>query len=355
MTKMERIAATELAEAEEAVSSANQLVRDQLVSLRAEQDRLQSILRAREADLHHLQTLMDDLTYQASTLESSGPAPRWITQLERLRAKEQELRAAVQVVNGGLRHLTSLITAVSSVSNLRYSESGTGSDPLEVAITGRTLQGQEAERYRLAREVHDGPAQVLANAIMGLEYCERLLEKRPASVPGELQRLKSGMSDGLEEVRRFIFDLRPSSLEHQGLCATLESYTTSYQNRFGILVQVNCEDVDHLLTPEQRFVAFRVTQESMQNCRKHAAASKMEISIQRMQDRVVVSVRDNGRGFDVDQAKVREGHYGLQGMRERAELVAGSVVIFSELGYGTEVRLQIPLNRDAAHIAPDVY
>jgi two-component system sensor histidine kinase DegS len=71
-------------------------------------------------------------------------------------------------------------------------DAGSDVDPLEVAITGRTLQGQEAERSRLAREVHDGPAQVLANAIMGLEYCESLTEKRPQSVPTELQRLKAG-------------------------------------------------------------------------------------------------------------------------------------------------------------------
>lgn len=348
---MERDAPTELHQVEKAVDSAYQLVRDQLASLRAEQDRLQAILRARETDLGHLLTLVDDLTYQASTVGSSGPTSRWVSHLERLRNKEEELRTAIQVANGGLRHLTSLITAVSSVSNLRHSETGEGADPLEVAITGRTLQGQEAERSRLAREVHDGPAQVLANAIMGLEYCERLLEKRPASLLAELQRLKTSMSDGLEEVRRFIFDLRPSSLEHEGLPITLERYTTSFQNRFGINISVHCDEVDAAVTAEQRFVAFRVIQESMQNCRKHAAASRMDINVSLSRDRAVVSVSDNGRGFDVDQAKVREGHYGLQGMRERAELVGGSVVIFSEPGYGTEVRLQIPLVHQPEHSA----
>ncbi len=349
MREMEPTTTNELQEVEEAVSSANQLVRDQLASLRAEQDRLQRVLRARETDLHHLRALVDDLTYQASAMGTSGPASRWVSHLERLRAKEEELRSAIQIANRGLRHLASLITAVSSISNLRHTETGESADPLEVAITGRTLQGQEAERSRLAREVHDGPAQVLANAIMGLEYCERLLEKRPGALPGELQRLKGGMSDGLEEVRRFIFDLRPSSLEHEGLRTTLERYTTSFQNRFGINISVQCDGVDDVLTPEQRFVAFRVIQESMQNCRKHAAAARMDISVSLSSDRVVVSVSDNGRGFDVDQAKVREGHYGLQGMRERAELVGGSVVIFSEPGYGTEVRLQIPLARQSEY------
>ncbi|MDQ3326915.1 MAG: histidine kinase dimerization/phosphoacceptor domain-containing protein [Chloroflexota bacterium] len=212
---MKQVTDTDYVEVEQAVDAAKQVVRGQLVQLHAEQERLTGLLGLRETDLTHLRVLIDDLTYRARG-DQPAATQKWEAHLDGLTAKEKELRGSIKLINGALGHLNSLITAVSSVNMLGGGlETGAGTDPLEAAIAGRTLQGQEAERSRLAREVHDGPAQVLANAIMGLEYCERLLEKRPVSVPSELQRLKAGMSDGLEEVRRFIFDLRPSSLEYE--------------------------------------------------------------------------------------------------------------------------------------------
>ncbi|MBA2363520.1 MAG: sensor histidine kinase [Chloroflexia bacterium] len=334
---------TDYAEVERAVDAAKLLVRSQLAQLRAEQELLTGLLGVRETDLVHLRVLVDDLTYRASSGQPST-SRKWVAHLEELAGKEQELRDAVHLLTGSLGHLNSLITAVSSVNMLGSgSDTVVGSNPLEAAIAGRTLQGQEAERSRLAREVHDGPAQVLANAIMGLEYCERLMEKRPVSVPTELQRLKAGMTDGLEEVRRFIFDLRPSSLEYEGLRVTLERYAANYQNRFGVTVEVACPDLDSMITSEQRFVVFRVIQEAMQNCRKHALASKLEIVVEVLSDHCAVSISDNGKGFDMEQGKYRPGHLGVQGMYERAESVQGRIILFSEPGYGTEVRMRVPL------------
>lgn len=341
---METLAADEKGEAQAAVRETNRLVRAQLETLQAEHGRLSALVAERRTDLQQLLALLDDLSYTSASPERGSPASRWAAQVDLLRRKERELRDAIGTLNAGLNRVAALISAVSTVSATQRAHAQTvGAGPLEAAIAGRTLEGQEAERSRLAREVHDGPAQVLANAIMGLEYCERLVEKRPESVPGELQRLKAGMSDGLDEVRRFIFDLRPSSLEHAGLRATLARYTANYENRFGVRVTLQCEDVDQLVTPEQRFAAFRVIQEAMQNCRKHAAATEMRIVVARDGDSVSVSVEDNGRGFDLDKSRARDGHYGLQGMRERAELNQGTLVIFSEPGYGTEVRLRLPV------------
>jgi two-component system sensor histidine kinase DegS len=341
---MGTLAADEKAEAEAAVRGTNRLVRAQLATLQAEHGRLSALVAEREIDLQHLLVLLGDLSYGSGPSDPASPARRWTAQLDGLRRKERELRDAIETLNAGLKRVAALITAVSTLAATQTVHAHTvGAGPLEAAIAGRTLEGQEAERSRLAREVHDGPAQVLANAIMGLEYCERLVEKRPESVSGELQRLKAGMSEGLDEVRRFIFDLRPSSLEHEGLRATLARYTANYENRFGVRVALQCEDVDQLVTPEQRFAAFRVIQEAMQNCRKHAAATEMRVVVARDGDAVSVCVEDNGRGFDLDRSRARDGHYGLQGMRERAELNHGTLVIFSEPGYGTEVRLWLPV------------
>lgn len=334
---------------DEAVEAASALVRDQLTALRAQQEALTALLKARETDLYVLRNLLDDLTYSQKVGVGRNTEPkRWTAQLESLQAREGEVRDSIELLKGALNHLSSLVAAVSSISNLGgASELGRGFDPLEAAIAGRTLQGQEAERSRLAREVHDGPAQVLANSIMALEYCERLMEKRPHAVPDELHRIKATMSDGLEEVRRFIFDLRPSSLEHEGLTVTLNKYAADFEHRFGISVDVDAEPVDEVLSPEQRFVVFRIVQEAMQNCRKHASATSLQIRIERCDNYVAAAVTDNGRGFDLEINRFREGHYGLQGMRERAESVQGSVVIFSEPGHGTEVRMRLPAGASA--------
>lgn len=332
---------------EQAVEAANGLVREQLQLLRAEQERLTRMLEVREMDLYQLRILMEDLSYTARAGAGLGDgAQRWTARIGTLQGKEVELRDSVELVSQALSSLNSLISAVSSISTLgRSSELGRNSDPLEAAIAGRTLQGQEAERSRLAREVHDGPAQVLANSIMALEYCERLLEKRPEAVPNELRRIKSTMSEGLEEVRRFIFDLRPSSLEHEGLTATIQKYATDFEHRCGMTVCLECDPVDDVLSSEQRFVIFRIVQEAMQNSRKHAVASRLDVRLERLEGHVGVYVRDNGRGFDLEINRFKEGHYGLQGMRERAESVQGSVVIFSEPGYGTEVRMRVPVSQ----------
>lgn len=340
---MNQVTGTEYAEVKQAVDTAKQVVRDQLARLRAEQERLNTLLESRETDLAHLRVLIEDLTYRDIGAQPVV-APKWVVHLEELSAKQQELAQSVRLLSRALVNLKSLISAIASVSMMGTGHESAGdADPLEVALAGRTLQGQEAERSRLAREVHDGPAQVLANTIMGLEYCECLMKECPASVSAELSRLKAGLVDGLDEVRRFIFDLRPASLEYEGLRITLERYAADFQSRFGITVAVNCPDVDSIITSEQRFVIFRIIQEAMQNCRKHAMASKLDIVVEMLSDQGVVLITDNGKGFDMDRSPYRPGHFGLQGMYERAESVQGRIVVFSEPGYGTEVRMRFPI------------
>jgi len=322
-------------EAASAVENANSLVRDQLNILVGRHDELDGMLKGRETDRYQLRILVDDLMYIQHSGDSLPPGmTRWANQLHELQQKEQELEQTIDQLRKTLSYLSSVISAMSSAT--------ASGGSFEATIVGRKLQGQESERSRLAREVHDGPAQVLANGIMALEYCERLLEKRPAAVPDELSRIKTTMTEGLDEVRRFIFDLRPSSLEHEGLKITLETYTRDYEHRFSIPVALHCDEVDGTTTAEQRFVAFRVIQEALQNCRKHAVATALQIDVRRLDDGVEVSVRDNGRGFDHEASRFRDGHFGVQGMRERAESVRGAVVVFSEPGYGTEVRLWTP-------------
>ena len=204
------------------------------------------------------------------------------------------------------------------------------------------LQAQEDERRRLAREVHDGPAQVLANAIFELEYCERLLEKDSAKLKTELARLKRDVREGLADVRYFIFGLRPAPLADLGLQATLRRYAEDYQSRFGISVRLELDETPRLSSTYEVAI-FRIIQEALQNTQKHSAAKSVCVELRNLEDGLVAVVQDDGRGFDTSREVELEGkRFGLVSMRERARLVGGELEVSSQPGEGTRVQLTVP-------------
>ncbi|MCL5264770.1 MAG: sensor histidine kinase [Chloroflexi bacterium] len=214
----------------------------------------------------------------------------------------------------------------------------------------RMLQAQEVERQRLAREIHDGPAQVLANAIFQLEFCERLLEKEPERLPKEIARLKKDVREGLAEVRNFIFDLRPAPLADTGLQAMLQHYAKNYQSRFSIAVVSELSDTGRLPVAQETAI-YRIIQEAMQNVQKHSHASQVKLTLSRDADAIVVMVEDNGVGFDVAKhTKDQVEHFGLISMRERSQLIGGDIDIISAPGQGTRVILNVPIGSDTTDL-----
>jgi two-component system, NarL family, sensor histidine kinase DegS len=215
------------------------------------------------------------------------------------------------------------------------------------AVRQAMVRAKEDERRRLSREIHDGPAQVLANAIIGLEFIERALKQsddtRDAPAVGEIQRIKSSMRDGLSEIRRFIFDLRPTMLAQRGLVGTVEHYIQTYRTLLPEHLELNLPSQPLDLTPDQELMAFRVIQESLQNIHRHADSTKCWISIETDDKSTIVKVRDNGRGFQPSSVQVHAGGgSGIIGMRERAEVIGAKLTVDSDPGSGCEVRLDIP-------------
>lgn len=208
----------------------------------------------------------------------------------------------------------------------------------------RALQTQEMERQRLAREVHDGPAQVLANAIFELEYCELLLSKDPEGLADELAKLKRDVREGLGEVRNFIFDLRPAPRAEIGLRAMLREYADNYQSRFAIRVVAELDDVGRHPAGQETAI-YRIVQEALQNVKKHSHATEVKMKLRCHANSLQVSVEDNGIGFDVtEQLSEQVEHFGLTSMRERSQLIGGELEIDSAPGKGTRVELTVPLN-----------
>lgn len=207
----------------------------------------------------------------------------------------------------------------------------------------RVIKAQEEERRRVAREIHDGPAQTLANIVLRLEIAEKLLELDPSRVKAELNDLKNLVRVNLQDIRRIIFDLRPMALDDLGIVAAITKYCDYFQENYGIKCELRIEGREKRLLPTMEVALFRLVQEGMTNVAKHAQSPKVEISLIYHDDWLIARIRDYGKGFEVNSAINAPGeHFGLIGMRERVEMFIGRFSIQSVLGKGTTLELAFP-------------
>lgn len=251
-----------------------------------------------------------------------------------------------------LSHNLSDFTGVLSVSR-RHLEDHEAlpdfDDATQLTVRMAELRALEEERRRFARDIHDGPAQAFANAIIGLEFVERAIrvggENPQERALNEIERIKGSLREGLTEIRRFIFDLRPTMLQDRGLVPTLEHYIGTYQAIFPMAVELNIQPELPRLTTDQELACFRTIQESIQNASKHARASRVDVDMRRAPDgSIEICVQDDGRGFNPERViEHGMGGAGLRGMRERAELLGGMLEISSAPGEGTRIALKVPI------------
>lgn len=255
----------------------------------------------------------------------------WLSEkLLELQTTARKLRSVLQQLDDSVGYLTSDVSA-----------DHCGGDETVHLSRVRLLQAQEDERQRLAREIHDGPAQALANAIFEMEYCERLWDKNPQQMKKELGRLKQDLREALADVRYFISDLRPAPLSELGLDPVLRRYLDDYQARFGIKVKASLVTLGRLSAP-QELAIFRIIQEALQNTRKHSGASEVDVRITQEPEAITVTIEDKGIGFDVNQYRGGQGRqFGLASMSERARLIGAELSITSGKG-GTKVVLTVP-------------
>ena len=209
----------------------------------------------------------------------------------------------------------------------------------------KIVEAQEAERARLAQEVHDGPAQALSNAIFQVEYIERVLETDARLARDELGFLRELLRRELGDVRSFITQLRPPVLVELGLEGSLIEAGTTMATLSSVQVRTDLRAPAERLTEPQQTVVLRIVQEALQNVRKHAGATTVTLSTRVEDDAWVVEVHDDGRGFDVGAVAARgRRNFGLQFMRERAELIGAGLEVRSRPDGGSVVRLAIPLS-----------
>jgi len=207
----------------------------------------------------------------------------------------------------------------------------------------RIVEAQEAERSRLAQEIHDGPAQALSNAIFQVEYIERVIDTDASLARTELRFLRELLRRELGDIRAFISHLRPPLLDQLGLDGAIRDTVEHMRTLTGLTIDADLAAPTDDLTDGQKTVALRVVQEALQNVRKHAEATNVTVVTRLDDDDWVLEVRDDGRGFDIGAVAARgRRNFGLQFMRERAELIGARFDVRSRPDGGTVVRLAIP-------------
>jgi two-component system, NarL family, sensor histidine kinase DegS len=211
----------------------------------------------------------------------------------------------------------------------------------------RIIKAQEEERQRVARDMHDGPAQSMSNIVLKAEICERLIDVDMEKAKEELRMLKKIVRDNLQEVRKIIYNLRPMSLDDLGLVPTLQRYVMTFQEESGIAVSFKTRGVFDDIKPIISLTVFRIVQEAISNINKHAFAENVTISIEFLDELLKLYIYDDGKGFNTEDLKTRNedinSGFGLFSMRERIELLNGEFSINSERGKGTRLNIGIPL------------
>ena len=196
------------------------------------------------------------------------------------------------------------------------------------------------ERQKLARELHDLVAQALYGIALGSRTARQLMDNDPIKAAESLEYCISLADAGLAEMRALIFELRPESLELEGIVAALRKQAAALRARYSIQVEeFYCEEPNVPLSIKETI--FRVAQEALQNIIKHAHATQVELQLDQTSDDLILEIQDNGQGFEIIGSY--PGHLGMKSMQERAEQAKGRFEIHSSPGQGTKIRVLFPV------------
>jgi len=203
------------------------------------------------------------------------------------------------------------------------------------------IQAQETERQRLSRQMHDGPAQALSNFILQTEIAMRLFEIDQEKARAELSNLKGSASTTFQQVRDFIFDLRPMMLDDLGLAPTIKRYCNAYREKNAIDVTVTVSGNERRLESYLEVMIFRSMQEMLYNTITHSQATQVKVQLDMGSQSIRLVVEDNGKGFDFNNLSENKG-LGIKVIRDRTEMLGGEFEVDSALGQGARISISLP-------------
>ncbi len=258
---------------------------------------------------------------------------------------ERNLKSMLNILNQSEHLMMQLGVALGFLKGNLEDVSGHISDISERRnLAAQIIKAQEEERRRVARDIHDGPAQTLANIVIQTEICEMLLERDLNDAKKELNALKEIVRASLKELRKIIFNLRPASLDDLGLRAVTKRYCEEFQEETGIKTDFRIFGDKMRLNSDIEVTLFRVIQEALTNVRKHSKAKNCIVKLEFSDGKVNLVVIDDGAGFEIyaQDGKDAEQHFGIMTIKERVALVDGSFNIESIPGQGTKIFTSIP-------------
>ena len=209
------------------------------------------------------------------------------------------------------------------------------------------IKAQEDERLRVSREIHDGPAQEMANLIYQASICERLVDTRPEEAKAGLQELRRQIRTCLADVRQIIFDMRPMSLDDLGLVPALRQLVSKLEERKVLKTDFQVNGKERALEKHVEVTLFRIIQEGLNNIHRHAGVSEGRLRLLFSPDNLSILISDEGRGFDMEETEemrkngTGNGHFGILGMEERAKLIGASLNVISHPGEGTKIHVKL--------------
>lgn len=255
----------------------------------------------------------------------------------------EEMKEKTDILNNEVNEIESDISQLEEIKSILSaskdsSQNNKGLNMLEI---------QEQDRQRIARDLHDSTVQNLTSLIHKSELCSRLVDTDPVRTRLELNTMSNILKSVINEIREIIYNLKPMSLEDLGLTITIERFINQLMMCHDIKIRFFHNDEKYDILPVIKLSLFRMIQEACNNAVKHSEATKIDIDLRYKNDLISVSVKDNGKGFDINDQDNQEltnyQGYGLPIMKERAILLSGTLDIDTSLAKGTIITINVPI------------
>ncbi|BEP27716.1 sensor histidine kinase [Helicovermis profundi] len=271
-----------------------------------------------------------------------------------LRDRRDNIELSLRKVYGNIKISEKILHQIGIASSFLNGEIMSAMEGMdfesEMLVGVKVLEAQENERKRIARDIHDGPAQLMANLIMRTDICETILKKDFEEGIKELRELKIAVKKSLKEVRDIIFDLRPMSLDDIGLNQTIKEFINIVSRDLEMKINFNFEKINYEVESIIKVATYRIIQELLNNIKKHSKAKNVSIDLKYGKKYLSIKVEDDGIGFDVrnvlSEIKSKSNSFGLIGIYERVNQLQGEINITSENNKGVVFKIKLPISRE---------
>lgn len=265
-----------------------------------------------------------------------------------LRQKRDDLERRLLQLSKTIEYANNLGRKVSIISSFLQDDFNEVNEIIKSAhekqqIGLKIIEAQENERKRISREIHDGPAQSLANILVRSEIVDLAFRDGDTKQAlQEMQLIRESIRQALREVRRIIYDLRPMALDDLGLFPTIKKHISSVSEYSNIDIELALHGEERRVQTNYEVAVFRILQEALQNSIRHANASLIKVRVELLKNKISLIIEDNGVGFVPEEVNDKKDSYGIIGMKERVDLLDGEIKIISKPNSGTKITVSIP-------------